>query len=188
MSLRSKTIIVIVVFLCYWIATFAFIFPKKNMRKVAPKIAWCYDQLFGQKWDFFTQPHTNNDEVYFVFKKKDSNAITDSINVLQLLWNNKIAHKPFNRYEDILGHIMMRQSARVKENVYAPTFDSIAFNTAMHNIKAMGKLMLAACDTCPKFDSNYSFRLKFYSNYIAPLHSKECKKILETETSFESYK
>jgi hypothetical protein len=134
----KKTIIAIAVFVLFWAATLAYVLPIKLVRQKTPNLAWQYDQLFGQKWNFFTQPSLANNQLYFVLKNNITNQISDSTDVLKILWTNKKNNAPLNIEEDVLDHIVIRQIAALNEAIYY----HLNTESAIHNLAAFGKIML----------------------------------------------
>ena len=207
-----KAYLAISVFILFWIMTFAFVFPTKIFRKKTPKIAWCYDQVFGQKWNFFTQPHLYNDRIVFVLKNSITMKVTDSIDVLNELWKQKQNNAPFNTKEDIFDHLMFRQTARLREAIEdAQVFlkennkdssnehllkkisslieaDKLNTNT-IYNIEAFGKIILKSKGI--NIDKNIQFKILFYTDYIYSFkHTKSEQKkcTLDFESSYKYFK
>lgn len=208
----TKTYLALGLFVAFWIITFAFVFPTKIFRKKVPKVAWCFDQVWGQKWNFFTQPHLYNDRLVFVVKKSANTSITDSIDVLKLLWKDKQNNAPFNTKEDILDHIMLRQNAYLREAIenakqvakvdsnYYTKKDADKIVSSMvensnngrnilNNIEAFGKLMLQKHSK--KISDSTSYKILFYTDYIKPYNNQtsianHC--VIDFESSYKYFK
>lgn len=113
-----KTYFIVITFALFWLTSFAFVFPTKYFRKKAPKLAWVFDQVCGQKWNFFTQPHLYNDRLIIIVKDTLSNKVIDSTDVLTMLWKDKKHHAPFNTFENVYDHIVFRQTSHLREAIY----------------------------------------------------------------------
>ena len=207
-----KAYLTISVFILFWMMTFAFVFPTKIFRKKTPKLAWNYDQVFGQKWNFFTQPYLYNDRIVFVLKNVTTMQVADSIDVLNELWKQKQSNAPFNTKEDILDHIMLKQTARLRAGIEdAQVFikesnkdsanqpwlkqisslieaDKVNANT-IHNIEAFGKIILKSKGI--NIDKNIQYKILFYTDFISTFkHSKSKQKkcTLDFESSYKYFK
>ena len=183
-----KTYAAISAFVLFWMMTFAYVLPINIFKQKTPKIAWCYNQIWGQKWSFFTNPHLWNERLFFVIKKSNTTQVCDSIDVLNELWKDKRINAPFNTKEDILNHIMYWQIDALKETIDTTQKMIKPNSTAASNIENFGKLMLQKRGY--KIDSNTQFKMMLYSDYIDEFGSnkKNKKCILEFETSYKPFK
>ncbi len=175
-------------FILFWIMTFAYVLPVNIFKQKTPKIAWCYNQIWGQKWSFFTQPNLYNERLFFVLKKSETTQVTDSIDVLNELWKDKRTNIPFNTKEDILNHIMYWQIDALKETIDTSKKITKTNNTSMSNIENFGKLMLQKKGY--KIDDSTQFKMMLYADYINGfgINKKNKKCVLEFETSYKPFK
>ncbi len=184
------------------------IFCQNKIQKFAPNIVWNYDQLFKQKWNFFTQPNTYNDKLFFILKNEETNNITDSIDVIKLLWDEKKEASVFNTNADMLDHIIFRQLAKIRFSISLNQagFDSIKkidsdtlssrgkilaadhFNLiAFKNLETFGKLILEKNGV--KLKPTTQFKMKLYTNYIKEFSTNAStnKNAFEFETAYKHF-
>lgn len=179
LNYSNKTIVAVTAFVLFWIATLVYVLPIKFIRQKTPNIAWQYDQLFGQKWNFFTQPSLANNQLFFVLKNTTTNRIIDSVDILKILWDSKKNNAPFNTKEDILDHIALRQITILNEAIY---YHKNTQNV-VSNLSALGKLMLE--NKGLKIDRDMQFKIFFYEKAIKNFnHSTQ--EMLMPQLKFES--
>ena len=206
-----KTILAVSAFILFWLFNVVFILPPKYVRNKAPKIAWTYDQFFGQKWNFFTQPSTYNNRLFFVLKDTSTGAVTDSIDVLRLLWNDKISHIPFNTKYDVLDHVSLHQIMSLRENIVFRQklakqlhLDStkapfLAFtssyiqsdssnNNSLHNLEAIGKLVIEK--NLHQIKTNTQYKMLLFTDYTKEFGKEKQQRycVLEFESTYKFFK
>lgn len=199
-----KSYCIIAVFALFWLMSFAFVFPTKIFRNKVPKIAWVFDQVCGQKWNFFTQPHLYNDRLIFIVKDTVSNKIIDSTDVLTMLWKNKRQHAPFNTYENVYDHIVFRQTSHLREALFnaseyarqqnnnRPDYinqllkNDTLNNRIFHNLNAFGKMVLR--EKGVQLNSHHVYKMMFYTDYMPPFKtSNHDSLVLEFTSDYKPF-
>lgn len=102
---RISNIFIIIVFIFYWIFTFAANLPENPLTINNSEIINDFKILFGQKWSFFAPPNKSNTRLYLIFSDNSKKPIK-TLEVLKPILNRKRTKSPFNTKEELIDYIL----------------------------------------------------------------------------------
>lgn len=95
-------VVVLVLFLMYWLITFVYNTPNNFIRIQLDQQMSLFEQLFYQKWTFFTPPGKANERIYFNYVSALDSGDVTTIEILQPIFKAKRENAPFNMEAELL--------------------------------------------------------------------------------------